>query len=91
MLELRKKSGNLTAIPYSWIERVDFNPTVGITLHAQGEEIHIKGRNLNSEARPNVRLFQGITQHRVTWVREANRRRDLNVSEYITVIEEISW
>jgi len=65
MLELCKKSGNLTAIGYSWIGRMEFNPTDGITSHVHGDKIHIKGRNLNAEARPEVRLFQGIARHRV--------------------------
>lgn len=91
MLELRKKSGDVMAIGYSWIERVEFNPTEGITLHVHGEKICIKGRNLNAEIRPEVRLFQGITRHRVAWIQEADRPSSLNGGERATIIEEIVW
>jgi hypothetical protein len=91
MLELRKKSGDVLAIGYSWIERLEFNPTEGIALHVHGEKIRIKGRNLNAEIRPEVRLFQGIARHRVAWVQEADRRSIANGAERTTIIEEIVW
>src|SRR6266404_1320814 len=67
MLELRKKDGNILAVGYGWLERVEFNPSEGITLSIVGRTIRIKGRHLNGEARPAVRLFEGITRHRVPW------------------------
>ena len=91
MLELRKKSGDVLAIGYQWIERVEFNPTDGITLHIHGDKICIKGRNLNAEIRPEVRLFQGIARHRVAWVQEADRSGSLNGGERATIVEEIVW
>jgi hypothetical protein len=91
MLELRKKSGDVLAIGYHWIERVEFNPTDGITLHVHGDKIRIKGRNLNAEIRPEVRLFDGIARHRVAWVQEADRSSNLNGSERATVVEKIEW
>jgi len=91
MLELRKKSGDCLAIGYSWIERVEFNPTDGIILHVHGEKIRLKGRDLNAEARPEVRLFQGIARHRVAWIQEADMPHSLKGSERATTIEEIIW
>jgi hypothetical protein len=91
MLELRKKTGGCLAIGYSWIERVEFDPTEGITLHVHGEKIRIKGRNLNSEVRPEVRLFQGIARHRVAWIQEAGRSAGMNGAERVTIVEEIVW
>jgi hypothetical protein len=91
MLELRKKSGDVIAIGYSWIERVEFNPTDGITLRVHGEKIHIKGRNLNGEVRPEVRLFQGIARHRVAWIQEADRPGGMNGNERKTIVEGIVW
>jgi hypothetical protein len=91
MLQPRKKPGDVMAIGYSWIERVEFNPTDGITLHIHGEKIRIKGFNLNAEVRPEVRLFQGIARHRVAWVQEAHRPGSLNGGERTTLIEEIVW
>ena len=72
MLELRHKDGNITAIGYAWIEKIEFDPSHGITLHALGQVIKIQGRNLNAEVRPSVRLFQGLTKHRVPWVQESD-------------------
>ena len=72
MLELRKKNGNVLAVGYGWLERVEFAPSEGITLHLVGQKIRIKGRNLNGEVRPGVRLFQAVTRHKVAWVKEAD-------------------
>ena len=91
MLELRKKSGEVIAIGYHWIERVEFNPTDGITLHVHGDTIRIKGRNLNAEVRPEVRLFQGIARHRVAWVKEADRPGSMRADERRIIVDEIVW
>lgn len=90
MLELRKRDGNILAIGYAWLERVEFDPSVGITLHACGREIVIQGVNLNCEVRPNVRLFDGIVRHRVPWVRESDRLRGMTQSESAAVIHKIT-
>lgn len=89
MLELRKKDGNITAVGYNWIERVDFDPSEGITLHALGKEFRIKGRNLNAEFRPQLRLFQGITRHRVPWIQEADYSISIQANSNATIIESI--
>jgi hypothetical protein len=47
MLELRKKTGNVRAVGYSWIGRVDYDPSAGIILWVGEEKIYIKGRHLN--------------------------------------------
>jgi hypothetical protein len=70
---------------------VEFNPTEGITLHVHGEKIRIKGRNLNAEIRPEVRLFQGITRHRVAWVQETDRLNSMNKRDGVAFVEEICW
>ena len=67
------------------------NPTDGITLHVHGDKTQIKGRNLNAEARPEVRLIQGIAHHRIAWVQEADRPKSMYPSERGTVVEEIVW
>jgi hypothetical protein len=72
-----------------WIERAKFYATDGITLHVHGDKIHIKGRNLNTHARPEIRLFQGIARHRVAWVQEVNRPGSMNGGELATIVEEI--
>ena len=91
MLELRKKDGHVLAIAYSWLERVEFQPEEGITLHLPGREVRIKGSGLNKEARRQVRLFDGIIRHRVPWIREADRTESLKAASESTVVESIQW
>lgn len=91
MLQLRKKSGLVYAVPYAWIENASFDPSDGIVLTERGRAIRIKGRNLNGEARPNLRLFDGITRHRVVWIQEADEPTSLQVSRGATVIDSIEW
>lgn len=89
MLELRHKDGNITAIGYAYIEKMEFDPSAGITLHALGKVIRIQGRNLNTEVRPNVRLFQGLTKHRVPWIQAADEPARHDISAVSTNIERI--
>ena len=91
MLELRKKDGNILAVGYGWLERVEFNPSEGITLSIVGRTIRIKGRHLNGEVRPSVRLFEGITRHRVSWLKEADEPESLEAGDEATVIDKIEW
>ena len=89
MLELRHKDGNITAIGYAYIEKMEFDPSAGITLHALGKVIRIQGRHLNTEVRPNVRLFQGLTKHRVPWIQAADEPARQDTSLVSTIIERI--
>lgn len=91
MLELRKKDGNVLAVGYGWLEKAEFNPSEGITLSVAGQKIRIKGRNLNAEVRSAVRLFEGITRHRVPWVQEAGEPESMESDEKTTLIEDVEW
>ncbi len=91
MLELRKKNGNIKAIGYAWLERIEFDPSEGITLYVAGHQIKIKGRNLNTDLGDHVQLFQGITRHRVPWVQESDEPAALLAGKGATVVEEIEW
>ena len=91
MLELRKANGNILAVGYGWLERVEFDPSDGITLHFVGHKIRIQGRHLNSEARPHLRLFQGLVRHKVPWIQEADRATVLEADKSATVVEIIEW
>jgi hypothetical protein len=91
MLELRRKSGNILAIGYGWLERVEFDPSEGITLSFAGQRIRIRGRNLNTESRPTVRLFEGIARHRVTWIQESDRAGSIEAPDHATIIDSIEW
>ncbi|NUQ49738.1 MAG: hypothetical protein HUU27_07450 [Phycisphaerae bacterium] len=91
MLELRRKDGGIVAIGYGWLERAAFDPSEGITLSAAGQKIRIRGRNLNAEVRPSVRLFEGIVRHRVPWIREADRAATMEMDARATIIDSIDW
>jgi hypothetical protein len=91
MLELRKKDGHILAVGYSWLERVEFDPSDGITLHLPGHKVKITGSGLNSDARPTVRLFDGIIRHRVPWIREADRTESLKSAPDVVVVDSITW
>jgi hypothetical protein len=89
MLEIRHKDGRITAKGYSWLQSAEFDPSTGITLNFSGEKVTIVGRNLNAEARPNVRLFAGIVRHRVPWIQESAGIEVMEATEKAVVIEEV--
>lgn len=89
MLELRQKDGGVSAFAYAWLERADFDPSEGISLKFGAEKIKITGRNLNGEARPNIRLFDGIVRHRVPWVQEADEATAMEAGQGVTVVERM--
>jgi hypothetical protein len=91
MLELRKKTGNVQAVGYAWLERAEFDASIGITLYIAGRKITIKGQNLNAEVRPNVRLFQGITRHRVPWIQEADQPTVMEAGGKGLIVDKIEW
>jgi hypothetical protein len=89
MLEIRHKDGRITAKGYSWLQSAEFDPSTGITLNFSGETVTIEGRNLNAEARPNVRLLAGILRHRVPWIQEADGAAVMQAAKDAVVIEEV--
>jgi hypothetical protein len=89
MLELRHKDGKVTAFGYAWLERAEFDPSDGITLHFAGKEVRITGRNLNADNQPNIRLFNGILRHRVPWVQEADGAEVMSFDSKSTIIEAL--
>lgn len=91
MIELRKRDGNILAVGYGWLEKIAFDPSDGITLYLAGQTIRIAGRNLNVEIRPGVRLFEGMTRHRIPWLREVARGESLRSPEGACVVESIMW
>lgn len=90
MLELRKKTGNIRAIQYGWISKIDFDPSAGLTLYAGTETIRIKGRNLNRLDR-QTSLLGGILRHRVPWIREADQSETMLADKEQVVVERIEW
>jgi hypothetical protein len=90
-LELRKKDGNILAVSYGYIEKAEFDPSEGITLSVSGQKLRIKGRNLNGEVRPTVRLFEGIARQRVPWVQETDESDNAEPADKATLIDSIQW
>lgn len=90
-VELRKRDGTIVAMPYGWLEDAEFNGSDLITLHFPKRDVRIKGRNLNGQSRPNIRLFEALARHRVPWLREASEPDRMTASEGVTVIESIEW
>ncbi len=74
---------------YAWLEHAEFDPSEGIMLQFGGRKVRITGRNLNAEARPNVRLFAAIVRHRVPWIHEADEPTALAAPRTAIVIEGI--
>ncbi|HEY1065034.1 MAG TPA: hypothetical protein VGE52_02955, partial [Pirellulales bacterium] len=91
MLELRKKNGNVTAVGYAWLHEAEFDPSKGIILAFGTRRVALMGRNLNAEVQSNVRLFQALLRHRVSFVQEATEATLMSAGEGEPVIERIDW
>jgi hypothetical protein len=91
MLELRRKGGDIRAIGYGWIHKVDFDPSGLLTLYAGDETIRVKGRNLNNVARQQTSLLGGIMRHRVPWIVESDQSGILLADKNAVVVESIEW
>lgn len=88
MLELHRRTGDIVAIGYAWVERLEFDPSEGLRIYALGKEIQIVGRGLGRELRPGVSLFNGLCRHRVPWIREASSHETLG-STSAPVVDQI--
>jgi hypothetical protein len=91
MLELRRKSGNVLVLGYAWLHRIDFDPSEGITLWFAGQKVVLRGQNLNAEVRPTVRLLDGLTRHRVPWIREASQAEVMAAETDACIVETMQW
>lgn len=89
MLELRLANGNSMAFNYNYLVQATFDPSVGMILQFGGKQVTISGSNLNAEIRPNVRLYQAILRHRVSWVQEADRATSLRAPQGSVVVDTI--
>lgn len=91
MIELRKKTGDILALPYAWLERAEFNPSEGITLYFGGRKVVIKGQHLNGSPGSKTPLFHGIARHRVPWIQEADQSTRVSAQRNATIAESIVW
>lgn len=89
MFEIRYRTGKLEALTYSWLDHAIFDPSEGIVLHFSRKKVLLVGRNLNSEVRPNLRLFDAILRHRVPWIQEADDPTILSAPKGALVIEKV--
>lgn len=78
MLEFRQRNGNSRAFPYSWLGPVRYDPSHGLLLKFVGDMnylVLIEGSNVNGLVKETINLYdRGIQRHRITWVREMERR-----------------
>lgn len=88
-LEIRHQDGRVSAFNYATLDRAEFDPSDGITLHFGSKTVKIVGRNLNLEARPNVRLFNGLLRRRIPWIQIADEPTALKAPKGATVIEDV--
>jgi hypothetical protein len=89
MLQLRLRAGGVVALGYAWMQSVEFDASKGITLRFAGKTVTVRGRNLNAETRPNVRLVDELCCHRVAWIQEADEPAALKADHHAVVIEHI--
>lgn len=73
MLELRLKSGNAIALNYGWLDKAEYNPSSGITLHFGTSTVQVIGKGLNSPLQTTLSLFEGLLRHRITWIQESGQ------------------
>jgi hypothetical protein len=90
-LELRRRTGEVLAVPYGYVSRFEFTPAGGIMVCCGNDTIRILGRNLNREVRPRVTLFGGLARHAVPWVCESDRAVSLAAGAEAVVIDAIEW
>lgn len=91
MLELRKKDGRVLAIPYGWIERIEYDPDRGITLICGGKAISIEGHGMGNDSPSASSLLSGLIRHRVPWVREAPGCMESSGPPQLCGVADISW
>lgn len=89
MLELRHRDGKISAVGYAWLSGAEFDPSEGITLNLGARQVKITGRNLNTEVRPNIRLFSAIIRHRVPWIQEADASTSIQVPKAGVLVDGI--
>jgi hypothetical protein len=84
-LEFRFADGHSLAFPYTWLGTMKYQPSAGILLKFNGDEITLvllEGSNLNALVNGSVSLYdRGLQRHRVTWVREMHKQEVPNARE----------
>jgi hypothetical protein len=89
MLELRKRDGNILAVSYAWLDRVEYDPSSGICLHLSGKEINVIGNNLRSARIDTPCLFSSLVRHRCLWIREC--LHDQMIGSNRSLVQSLRW
>jgi hypothetical protein len=87
MLDLKLKNGNREAFSYTLLERIQFDPSEGITLQYTGVSVKLRGRNLERLQTHGVALLEGLQRHRVPWIVESDELRSAAASDAVAVTE----
>ena len=66
MIDLQLENGDHVALPYHYLEEVQFNPSTGIKMFFNEREVTITGRNLQP-------IYAGLTGHRIGRITPATR------------------
>jgi len=82
MLDIKFANGNFQALPYSFITKITFNPSIAIEIFTTEEKCKIEGRNL-------IQIYNQLLKHRVTFIKETESEFD-DTEESECYIEKIS-
>jgi hypothetical protein len=63
MLDFRKKAEGWTALPYSWLQKVEFDGSSLLVLQFSGKTVTVQGRGLG-------KLYERIVRHTVRRIEE---------------------
>ncbi len=81
MLDIRATTRDAVAMPYSYLEMIQYDPSVAIVITFAVCEVRIEGRNL-------AELYAALTEHKVNYIQENNAKYD-EVPESSPFIERI--
>lgn len=82
MLDIRSIARDSVALPYAYLEMIQFNPSKALVLTFTTCEVRIIGRNL-------AELYAGLLTHSVFHIQEKNVRYERDVPEHAPFISRI--
>jgi hypothetical protein len=81
MLDIRATAGEAVALPYSYLELVQFNPSVALVLTFATCEVRIEGQRL-------FPVYEAIVQHVVAYIQENDAKYE-KADDKLPFIERI--
>ena len=82
MLDIHATAGDCIALPYSFLEMVQHNPSDALLLTFAACEVRIEGRNL-------FELYTGLVQHRIEYIQENDAKYEKTTGERKLFISRI--